>query len=83
MTNSEHLTEKVEDIIDGLLNNEATQKKLFMLGGLIGQGIKTGIGISSGTSGKFKLQDVIGQIVSKYLLGQQPQPETSQAGGMG
>jgi len=87
MMDSEHLLEKVEDIVDGLLSNEENQKKLFALGGLIGQGIKTGVGINPRTSGKFKFQDIITQIIGGYLgLGQQQQnqPQTGQApSGMG
>ena len=86
MMDSEHLLEKVEDIVTGLLNDQENQKKLFALGGLIGQGIKTGVGINPATSGKFKLQDLITQIIGRYLtLGQQQhEPQISQApSGMG
>jgi len=50
------------------LNSETGQKALYSIGALIGNGAKSGIGIQT-KSGKFKWQDLIGQIVGSYVQG--------------
>lgn len=48
------------------LNSETGQKALYSIGALIGNGARTGIGLQTKT-GKFKLQDLIGQIAGQYI----------------
>ena len=55
---------------------------LFGIGAMLGNGIKSGVGITKGT-GKFKWQDIIGQIASQFIMQKfqpQQQPEQQQQG---
>ena len=69
---------KVEDIITNSIENvirDATedvelQKKIYQLGGLIGNGVKSGIGIQT-RGGKFKIEDLLMGLASKFLGGSQ------------
>lgn len=60
----------VEKLLDSLLDyvnkNEDVQKRIYALGGLIGAGAKQGLGVGAG-SGKFKWQDMIGQLIGGWI----------------
>lgn len=50
------------------LNSEKGQKALYTIGVLVGNGVKGGFGIKKG-KGKFKFEDIIGQIASRWIEG--------------
>ena len=63
-----------DDIIDevfDIIQTEDGQKFLYSVGALIGNGIKTGVGIS-GKGGKFKLQDVLMSAVGQFIQSKIP-----------
>jgi len=49
-----------------LTENVEWQKRTYVIGGLLGQGIKKGIGIGK-TGGKFKMEDMMSQIVGTFI----------------
>lgn len=60
----------IKNEVETWLNSEKGQKALFQIGAIIGNGAKAGIGLES-RGGKFKLQDLIGQIAMQYFTGNQ------------
>jgi hypothetical protein len=64
-------TEKILTIIDEILNeiqdNNEFQRKIYMLGGLLGNGIKSGIGLSTPRGGKFKWEDLAAALFSQFF----------------
>jgi len=58
---------KAKTEIQAWLNSENGQKALFTIGAIIGNGAKSGFGLTQKT-GKFKMEDLIGQIVGNYVL---------------
>lgn len=58
----------IKDDIQEWLNTENGQKAIYLIGTLIGNGAKAGIGLSKG-SGKFKMEDLIGQAIGSFLQG--------------
>ena len=72
----------VKDDVFDYLQTENGAKMLFGIGAMLGNGIKSGVGITKGT-GKFKWQDIIGQIASQFIMSKlpmQPQQEQQQQG---
>ena len=72
----------VKDDVFDYLQTENGAKMLFSIGAMLGNGIKSGVGITKGT-GKFKWQDIIGQIASQFIMQKfqpQQQPEQQQQG---
>ena len=53
------------------LNSETGAKALYQIGALIGHGASTGLGIQK-TGGKFKWENLLGDIVTSYLKGKNP-----------
>ena len=61
------------------LNSETGQKALYMIGGLVSSGMRSGLGLNV-KGGKFKLENIIAQLVGSYVekriipsLGNQPE----------
>jgi hypothetical protein len=54
-----------EVLLDEVTQNVEFQKKIYMMGGLLGQGVRQGIGIGK-TGGKFKIEDAIAQIIAGF-----------------
>lgn len=73
--NPEKISEIFEFVVDDALQNEAMQKKIYTLGGLIGSGVRQGIGIQKQGSGKFKMEDLIMSFAGNFL--------NSKLGGLG
>ena len=72
----------VKDEVFDYLQTENGAKMLFGIGAMLGNGIKSGVGLQKGT-GKFKWQDIIGQIASQFIMQKfqpQQQPEQQQQG---
>ena len=65
--NPEKISEIFEFVVDDALQNEAMQKKIYTLGGLIGSGVRQGIGIQKQGSGKFKMEDLIMSFAGNFL----------------
>ena len=57
--NINYILEISDVLLDELTQNTEMQKKVYLLGILLGNGIKTGIGLTKG-KGKFKMDDLIG-----------------------
>lgn len=74
--NINYILEVSDVLLDELTQNTDMQKKVYVLGVLLGNGIKQGIGISKG-KGKFKLDDLIGMAIGHFFSGGQKQVESS------
>ena len=53
-------------LLNELMQNVEYQKRIYVLGGLLGQGIKQGIGLPK-TGGKFKIEDAIGALIGGFV----------------
>jgi len=62
-------------LLDEITNNPELQKKLYLLGAILGNGIKSGIGINA-KGGKFKFEDLIGQAIAMMFT---PKTESQQS----
>ena len=62
----ETIKKDLKNEISGWLNSETGQKAIYSIGALIGNGAKAGIGMKN-TSGKFKWDNLLGQIVGTYV----------------
>jgi len=56
------------------LNSETAQKALYSIGGLIGNGAASGLGIQKG-SGKFKWQNLVGDLATQFIQGKLQLPK--------
>jgi len=68
MTNIDRILDISDTLLNELTQNVEMQKKVYILGVLLGNGVKSGIGLSKG-KGKFKLDDLIGMAISHFLGG--------------
>lgn len=73
-------------ILDEFTDNMEYQKKVYLIGGLLGQGVKAGLGLPK-TGGKFKIEDAIGQLLGSFIQRTaeriiQPQQTTPQEAGL-
>ena len=72
------------EMLEKLTNDAEMQKKVYLLGALLGNGIKSGLGIQK-TGGKFKMEDLFTTALQAFLGGKlnlggiigQGQPQTS------
>ena len=82
LVSDERIMSKLEMILNNLVNDVEMQKKVYLLGTLLGSGIAKGSGIQ-GSGGKFKLEDVIAQGASAFIgqMFRQPTQQTPQGGG--
>jgi len=60
--------------LENWLNSETAQKALYQLGGLIGNGAASGLGIQKG-SGKFKWQNLVGELATNFISGKLKIPQ--------
>lgn len=67
-------TKIIEEITDFIVSDEEMQKKIFLLGNIIGNGIKSGVGLQP-KAGKFKFEDLIGMAIANWFM---PQQQTAQ-----
>jgi len=58
--------DEVEDLIFSIPQSEDGAKLLFSIGGLVGNGIKSGVGLNP-RGGKFKWQDLLTGIAANWL----------------
>ncbi|RLI42937.1 hypothetical protein DRO69_09830 [Candidatus Bathyarchaeota archaeon] len=54
-----------ENLID-ILENQEVQKRLYMLGGIIGNGFKQGMGLDALKPKKMKMEDILMQLIAGY-----------------
>lgn len=59
----------LENIILDLSTDEELQKSLYYIGGMIGNGAKTGMGLQPTRGGKFKLTDFLLEMAGEYMKG--------------
>ena len=71
-TRRDNLLDISEDILENMLEKAVTdenmQKKVYMIGALLGKGIVDGTGLQK-KGGKFGLQELIMQIAGQWLAG--------------
>ena len=81
LISDDKIMEKLEMILNNLVNDVEMQKEVYLLGTLLGSGIAKGSGLQG--SGKFKLEDVIAQGASAFIgnMFRQPIQPTPQQGG--
>ena len=69
------IEETIENVITDLGRDEQMQKDLYVIGGILGQGIKGGIGLAN-TGGRMNLKSLgvsfAAQFLEKILAGQTP-----------
>lgn len=70
--NINYILEVSDVLLDELTQNTEMQKKMYLLGVLLGNGIKTGIGLTKGR-GKFKMEDLIGMGMEYFFNRNKPQ----------
>lgn len=63
---SDVFIEILEDFVTDLSENAEMQKRIYIIGGILGNGIRQGVGIGK-TKGKFKLEDLIMQVIGGYI----------------
>jgi hypothetical protein len=63
---NDKVSEFLEDFTDRLSNDEEYQKRIYTIGGIFAQGAIAGSGLTPKT-GKFKFNDLIGQLASQFL----------------
>lgn len=66
-----------EILMNEVMNNVEYQKRIYIIGGLLGQGIRQGIGLARGR-GKFKIEDAIGALLQGFISKYLPQTEETQ-----
>jgi hypothetical protein len=71
------ITNSIENVIRDVSEDVELQKKLYQLGGIMGNGVKAGVGLTT-KGGKFKFEDLAMGLLSKYLVGNQEQPINSE-----
>lgn len=85
------ITEYLDDLLVEISDNTDMQKRLYLIGGLVGQGIKSGVGLNV-KGGKMKMDDIATQLLGGFanMLMQgmaqkqaQNQPQTGQQGVIG
>lgn len=67
LTSTNRILDISDVLIDEITQNAEMQKKLYLVGVLIGNGIKAGVGLSKGR-GKFKLEDLIGNAIGQMFF---------------
>lgn len=75
LTSTNRILEISDVLIDEITQNSEMQKKLYLIGVLIGNGVKAGVGLPKG-KGKFKLDDLIGNAIAQMFLGNKSQEQT-------
>lgn len=62
----ENIKRELKLELETWLNSENGQKAIYSIGAIIGNGAKSGFGLQT-KGGKFKWQDLVGQIASQYI----------------
>jgi len=52
--------------VENYLNSEKGQKNLFLIGGMLSNGMKTGLGLTA-KGGKFKMEDLAAQLIGGFI----------------
>jgi hypothetical protein len=65
----EIVMDSVENLLSDVGNNESLQKSIYTIGALIGNGVKSGVGLQK-RGGKMSLTDLIVQSVAGRFLNQ-------------
>ena len=63
----EILQSSLENVIKRFNEDEEMQKSLYQIGGILGQGVKGGMGISTPKSGRFKWQDLVAELAGQWF----------------
>jgi len=66
-----YLVKITDELLGEVGNNQEFQRKIYLLGGLLGSGVRSGIGLQK-SGGKRSWQDLAIQIAGDYLLKKQP-----------
>ena len=89
MTSQEKIMEIADKLLTEFSTNTESQKKIYTIGGIIGNGVRAGVGIG-GKSGKFKMEDLFGQVISGFVgkmlpggMQQEQQQTTNERIGLG
>lgn len=77
MLNTDKIIEISNELLTEITSDVEMQKKVYIVGAILGNGIKSGVGIT-GKGGKFKFEDVIGQALGSILGNIFPQKEPEQ-----
>lgn len=81
LMNSDEIGAIAEDLISEMSQNEEIQKELYTIGGYLGSGLRSGLGIQK-RSGKRSWQDVAVGIAEGWIQQQMTgQPSSNQAQG--
>lgn len=64
--NSDRFIDIFEDLLEEVAQNEPLQKQIYSIGGLIGSGVRAGVGIGK-KGGKMSVQDLIVDIAGQYF----------------
>ena len=64
-TNTDVLLDISEELLDEIATNKPLQERLFLLGAIIGKGVRSGVGM--GGKGKFKIEDVLAMLFEQGL----------------
>lgn len=67
LVNSDFFMDILDDLFDEAMNNENFQKRIYVIGALLGNGIKQGIGLTP-SRGKMKFQDILTQAIAGMIL---------------
>ena len=67
----ENEKKRLKTELEAWLNSENGQKALFSIGALMAAGMKSGMGLTQ-KGGKFKMEDLIGQIIGSFIQKQIP-----------
>lgn len=68
--NINYILEISDVLLDEFTQNTEMQKKVYILGVLLGNGVRQGIGINKG-KGKFKFEDLVGVAIGHIFGGKQ------------
>lgn len=66
MLNTEKITEVLGEFLTEISQNEDLQKRIYIVGALVGKGVKDGVGLQGGKGGKFKLEDLVGLAIQQF-----------------
>lgn len=66
MINRDRILDIFEDILGETTQNEEVQKKVFLLGVIVGNGIKQGMGMTK-KGGKFSIEALIGEGIGQMI----------------
>jgi hypothetical protein len=80
------LDESITYVINKAQTDKEFQTKLYVIGGILGQGIREGVGLQKGGPQKFKIGDLVMQFLSGGMKlpfgGEQPAQRPQQSSNM-